>query len=162
MDNKGGSSAAISGGSGENTGFLNAPENLTGAVENFEAAFNSEPMAPDETGEQAEAAVDDAPEMGSPEERAEVAELAAKPQEEPSLVEQEVQEFGQILETHSKRNEDDIDKRVAAEFSRDMKKYENDPATLASVVAGESWKYMEAVFGRRRGDGLNGTGAAAA
>ena len=113
MDNKGGSSAAISGGSGENTGFLNAPEKPMGAVENFEAAFNSEPTPSDETNEP----VDDVPEMEALEAHTDVTELISQSQEESSPVDHEVQEFEELLKTDSKQNEDDISKKVAGKFN---------------------------------------------
>ena len=158
MDNKGGSSAAISGGSGENIGFLNAPENLTGAVENFEMAFNSEPITSGEMTEPAEMP-ENAPIEAEPSGESKVAEVASAPKEEVSPAEADIVEFGQLLETHSKQNEDDVDKRIASEFCADMKKYADDPYEQAKVVFGDGWKYKKAVFPQTW---ANGEGEAAA
>jgi len=156
MDNKGGSSAAISGGSGENTGFLNAPEKPMGAVENFEAAFNSEPTPSDETNEP----VDDVPETEASEAHTDVTKLIPQSQEESSPVDQEVQEFEGLLKTDSKQNEDDISKKVAGKFNGDMKEYEDDPATKNSIYWGEGKGYRTAVFPQTWGE--DGKGGAAA
>jgi len=159
MDIKGGSSAAIRGGSGENADFLNAPENLTGAVENVEAAFNSEPMqfseASGEPVETSEAAPVEAELSGEPK----AAEAAPAPKGEASPAEADIVEFGQLLEAHSRQNEDDVDKRIAREFYADTKKYEDDPFEQAKVVFGDGWKYKKAVFPQTW---ANGEGEAAA
>ena len=157
MDIKGGSSAAISGGSGENTGFLNAPEKPMGELENFESVFNGESSPSGETNEP----VEDAPEMDAPEgAQNEVVESALMgAEEELSPVEQDVQEFEGIAKKNVKPNEDDIDKKVAEMLDRGMKKYRDDPAALASVVARDSMIYRETAFPQTW---ANGEGEAAA
>ena len=161
MDNKGGSSAAISGGSGENIGFLNAPENLTGPVENIEAAFNSEPVQFGEASSEPAETPESNPIEAEQNDVPKAAEVAPAPEEEISPAEADIVEFGQLLEKHSKRDEDDVDKRIASEFCADMKKYEDDPFEQAKVVFGDGWKYKKAVFPQTWADG-DGKGEVAA
>ena len=162
MDNKGGSSATISGGSGENIDFLNAPENLMGGIENIEVAFNPEQGAAEAPRvEVAELPVGiNAVEKNA--ESAVVAELASTPVEEVSPAEQDIVEFGEMVGRYTKRNEDDIDGHIANKFNSDMKKYEDDPYNKQKVFFGSGWAYKKGAFGRGVGDGLNGTGEAAA
>ena len=159
MDNKGGSSAAISGGSGENTSFLNAPESLMGGVDNFEAAFNAEQVP---RAEVTELPVADIAEAAPSAERAEMAEAAVESKEMASPAEQDIQEFRDLTSHYTKPNEDDIDSHVASKFNSDMKKYEDDPYQKSKAFFGDGWAYKKAAFHRGVGDGLNGTGETAA
>lgn len=174
MDIKGGSNAAVSGGSGENTEILNASENLMGAVDNYENVPDAEqgeidapraevtPLYPEEPRiEESEQSTADTERIEPSEQRAEVTELNSGASEE-AQVEQDAEEFGKIVDLRVKRNEDDIDKHVASEFYGHMKKYGYDPYAQAKIFFIDGWKYKKGAFNRGVGDGLTGAGEIAA
>ena len=161
MDIKGGSNAAISGGSGENTEILNASENLMGAVDNFENVPDTEQGEIDAPRAEVTPLYSEEPRIEESEQRAEVTELNSGASED-AQVEQDAEEFGKIVDLRVKRNEDDIDKHVASEFYGHMKKYGYDPYAQAKIFFIDGWKYKKGAFNRGVGDGLTGAGEIAA
>ena len=158
MDNKGGSSAAVSGGLGENAGFLGAPENLSGAVENFETDLNREQMSEtpgDNLTDMNELPTDNVEMAPSGEEEAETEKMPDIPETEEKPESAALTRFKLI---GVPRNTETIPKATVSAFAGILKANEDDPSRLAEEYDAARWDFIEKDFGRKKGDGLNGTG----
>ena len=156
MDIKGGSSAAIGGGSGENIDFLNAPENNSGEAKNGaamegygelgEMRFSGEnkteaPLFEEDKSAPSELIVEAQPQESD----AKVTPLSSKT----------YSDYKAALGSQ-KRNEDPNPK-VAKAFISTLNNEElrNDPHELQDEVSLETEDFILVAFDRRRGEGLN-------
>jgi hypothetical protein len=156
MDNKGGSSAAYGGGSGENIDFLNAPENNSGEVKTGAAMEGY-----GELGEMRFSGEDKAEEPLFENDESTPSELAPEPQPQDSTAEvtplksKTYSDYKAALGSQ-KRNEDPNSKVTKAFVSTlNNEELRNDPHELQEEVNQESWDFIDVAFDRKMGDGLN-------
>lgn len=157
MDNNGGASAV----SGENGPILTPPEMApNGEIENFEDFLNQENMPP--AGER--------PVEMNAEAEAAVGEMASEAQSSAMPVAQSVStddadeepmspEVATLQSIEIQRDAEELPKEYVNGISEIIKKDKSDPHKLSLDLDIARWDLMKKAFGRKLGDGLNGTTA---
>ena len=153
MDNKGGSSAAISGGSGENIDFLKAPEFTGGEIDNTDFLNEKTEMVGEDRAEISEIPVKNFEAVPS-DVKAEKTELTPKVEKE-EYKSAALSRFEAADISHEMKK---MPKAVVTAFTDILKENRNDPHHLAKEYDEARWVFIERDFHRKIGDGLTAKG----